>query len=68
MIDPGILDKSLTDRFNRRIREVILYHNRFKDFRPGDDLSAVTYGMVMRSQIQDLLDILEESINRKEDL
>lgn len=67
MTDPGILEKSLIDRFNRRIREIILYHNRFKDFRSGDDLSAVTYGMIMRSQIQDLLNILEESINRKED-
>lgn len=61
MADPGILEKSLNDRFNRRIREIIFYHNRFRDFRPGDDLSAVTYGMVMRSQIEDLLDILEVS-------
>lgn len=50
----------LIDKFNRRIKEIQHYHNRFRDFLPGDDDGAATYGVVMRTQVQDLLKILEE--------
>lgn len=56
----GVHEKSLMDKFNNRISEIHLYHSRFGDFRPGDEVSAVTYAMIMRSQVQDLLDTLEE--------
>lgn len=60
MTEFKILEKAIMDKFNSRISEIHLYHNRFKDFRPSDEVSAVTYAMVMRSQVEDLLDILEE--------
>lgn len=51
----------ILESFERRIKEIRHYHNRLRDFLPGDDDGAATYGVVLRSQIQDLLQILDDA-------
>ena len=53
------LDK-IFEKLRHRVAEIRHYHNRFRDFEPGDDHGAVTYGIVMRSQVQDFLQLVQE--------
>lgn len=53
-------EQELMKKFNHRIKEIKHYHERFRDFPPGDDDGAATYGVVMRTQVQALLELLEE--------
>lgn len=53
-------DLEMIEKFNNRIKEIQHYHNSLRDFLPGDDDGAATYGVVMRTQVQALLKILEE--------
>jgi hypothetical protein len=50
---------SLSGDVEHRIREIRHYHDNLRNFMPGDDDGAATYGVIMRSQIQDLLQILD---------
>lgn len=60
-------EQELREKFEWRVQEIRHYHNRFRDFPPGDDKGAATYGIIMRTQVQDLLKILEELQEKEEE-
>lgn len=48
-------EKRLMEKFCYRMDEIEHYHRRFRDFGPGDTVTAETYAIIMRTQIEDLL-------------
>jgi hypothetical protein len=47
--------------FKHRIREIRHYHYCFRGFPPGDDDGAATYGVIMRSLVHGLLQVLDDA-------
>lgn len=48
------------EKLGNRVAIIQYYHKRFSDFLPGDDEGAATYGMIMRSQVDGFLKLVQE--------
>lgn len=48
------------EKLGCRVATIQQYHKQFSDFLPGDDEGAATYGMIMRSQVDGFLKLVQE--------